>query len=124
MTLAALAMAGALGALARYGVSEAALRWLPAGFPYGTLLVNLAGCFLLGALTELTLGKGLLAPEWRTVVGTGFLGAFTTFSTFGVETFRAIEVGEWAVAAANVGVNVVAGLALVGVGFWAARALA
>jgi CrcB protein len=123
MTLAWMAAAGALGALARYGVSLAALRWLPAGFPYGTLCVNLLGCFLLGALTELTLEEGLLAPEMRTVVGTGFLGAFTTFSTFGVETFRAMEAGEWGVALANVGINVVAGVALAAAGFWAARAI-
>ena len=123
MTLAAMAVAGALGAVARYGVSMAALRWLPDGFPYGTLIVNLAGCFLLGALTELTLEEGLLAPELRTILGTGFLGAFTTFSTFGVETFRAIEAGEWGVAAANVGINVVAGIALAATGFWAARAI-
>ena len=123
MTLAAMALAGAAGAVARYGVSVAALRWLGPGFPYGTLLVNLLGCFLLGALTELTLEEGLLSPEWRTVAGTGFLGAFTTFSTFGVETVRAMETGHWGVAAANVAVNVVAGLALAAVGFWAARAL-
>ena len=123
MTLAAMALAGALGAMARYGVSVAALRWLPAGFPYGTLIANLAGCFLLGAVTELTLEEGLLAPEWRLIAGTGFLGAFTTFSTFSVETFRALETGEWGVAAVNVGVNVVAGIALAAAGFWAARAI-
>ena len=124
MTLAAMAVAGALGAVARYGVSVAALRWFGPGFPYGTLVVNLAGCFLLGALTELTLEEGLLAPEWRTIAGTGFLGAFTTFSTFGVETVRAMESGHWGVAAANVVINVVAGVALAAAGFWAARAMA
>jgi CrcB protein len=123
MILVAMAVAGALGALMRYGVSLAALRWLPPGFPYGTLFVNLTGCFLLGALTELTLEEGLLAPEWRAIAGTGFLGAFTTFSTFGVETLRAIEAGEWVVAVANVGLNVVAGIALAAAGFWAARAI-
>jgi CrcB protein len=123
MTLAALALAGALGAMARYGVSVAALRWLPESFPYGTLIANLTGCFLLGVLTELTMERGLLAPEWRMIAGTGFLGAFTTFSTFGVETYRAMEAGEWGVAAANVAINVVAGIALAAAGFWAARAI-
>jgi len=123
MTLAAMALAGAAGAVARYGVSLAALRWLGPGFPYGTLAVNLLGCFLLGAVTELTLEEGVLPPEWRTVVGTGFLGAFTTFSTFGVETVRALESGHWGVAAANVGLNVIAGVGLAAAGFWAARAL-
>ena len=123
MIWAALAAAGALGALARYGVSLAALRWLPPGFPWGTLLVNLAGCFLLGALAELTLDKFSLPIETRVVVGTGFLGAFTTFSTFGVETLRALEAGHWGLAALNVAANVALGVALAAAGFWAARAL-
>ena len=123
MIWAALAAAGALGALARYGVSLAALRWLPAGFPWGTLLVNLAGCFLLGALAELTLDKFALPPETRVVIGTGFLGAFTTFSTFGVETLRALEAGHWGVAVGNVAANVILGVGLAAAGFWAARAL-
>ena len=124
MMLAAMALAGALGAAARYGVSVAALRWLGPDFPYGTLIVNLAGCFLLGALTELTLEEGLLDPRWRTVAGTGFLGAFTTFSTFGVETVHALEAGNWGVAGANVAANVIAGVALASAGFWAARTFA
>ncbi|MCB9384300.1 MAG: fluoride efflux transporter CrcB [Bryobacterales bacterium] len=123
MTLAAMAFAGALGAMARYGVSVAALRWLPDNFPYGTLIANLLGCFLLGAVTELTLDEGLLDPQWRLVAGTGFLGAFTTFSTFSVESYRALEAGEYGVALLNVAVNVVAGIALAAAGFWAARAI-
>jgi len=113
--------AGALGALVRYGVSVAALRWWGGGFPWGTLTVNLVGCFLLGMVTELGVERGMITPETRAVLGTGFLGALTTFSTFGVETFRAVEVGQWGVAALNVGLNLTGGLALVGCGVWAAR---
>lgn len=116
-------MAGALGALARYGVSIGALRWFGASFPFGTLIVNLAGCLCLGFLAELALEDPAMAARTRAIVGTGFFGAFTTFSTFGVETFRAIEAGDWGVAAANVGLNVVVGLLAVSLGFTLARQL-
>ena len=123
MVLIAIGFAGALGALARYGVSLAALRWLGEDFPYGTLCVNLAGCFLLGVLAELTMEDAGLAPQTRAILGTGFLGAFTTFSTFGVETYRAMQVGAWGVAASNVAINVVGGIVLVAAGVGLASAL-
>ena len=122
MTVALLAAAGALGALARYGVSVAAVRWAPATFPWGTLVVNLAGCFALGYLGSMAFEDPDHEARMRLIAGTGFLGAFTTFSTFGVETFRALEAGEWGVAAANVGINVVGGVALAAAGFYFARA--
>jgi CrcB protein len=121
VTLLGLALAGALGALTRYGVSIATLRWMGLGFPRGTLLVNLTGCFLLGFVTEAALGHPEIADRTRAIVGTGFLGAFTTFSTFGVETLRALEAGQWVVAAASVGVNVVAGIGLAALGMALAR---
>lgn len=123
MIVVAVGLAGALGALARYGISLASLRWLGPGFPFGTLIVNLVGCFLLGALAEWTLEDPTLSPQARTALSTGFLGAFTTFSTFGVETFRALEGGDWGVALANVLINVLGGLALVAVGISAVRTL-
>ncbi len=121
--LVAIGFAGALGALARYGVSVAALRWLGEGFPYGTLCVNLIGCFLLGVVAQFTLDGAGFAPQTRAIVGTGFLGAFTTFSTFGVETYRAIEAGAWATAASNVAINVIGGLALAAAGIALASAM-
>ena len=123
MVLIAIGFAGALGALARYGVSLAALRWFGEDFPYGTLGVNLAGCFLLGVLAELTMEDAGLAPQTRAILGTGFLGAFTTFSTFGVETYRAMQAGAWGVAASNVAINVVGGIVLVAAGVGLAAAL-
>ena len=123
MVLIAIGFAGALGALARYGVSLAALRWFGEDFPYGTLGVNLAGCFLLGVLAELTMEDAGLAPQTRAILGTGFLGAFTTFSTFGVETYRAMQAGAWGVAASNVAINVVGGIVLVAAGVGLASAL-
>jgi fluoride exporter len=123
MIFIAIGFAGALGALARYGVSVAALRWLGDDFPYGTLCVNLVGCFLLGIIAELTMEDAGLAPQTRAILGTGFLGAFTTFSTFGVDTYRAMQAGAWGVAASNVAVNVVGGLVLVAAGVALAAAM-
>lgn len=123
MLLIAIGFAGALGALARYGVSLAALRWLGEDFPYGTLFVNLTGCFLLGVIAEFTMEDAGLAPQTRAILGTGFLGAFTTFSTFGVETYRAVQAGAWGVAASNVAINVIGGIVLVAAGIALASVL-
>ncbi len=116
MILLAIGIAGALGALARYGVTMATLRWLGDDFPHGTLYVNLVGCFLLGVVAELAMDDKSLSPQTRAVIGTGFLGAFTTFSTFGVDTYRAIEAGAWGLAVSNVAINVIGGLLLVAAG--------
>ncbi len=123
MTVLGVAVFGALGALARYGVSLWALRFLGSAFPFGTLIVNVLGSFCLGFLAEAALGDPGLTARTRTILGTGFLGAFTTFSTFGVETLRAIEAGSWGVAAGNVAFNVVGGLVAVALGFALARQL-
>lgn len=121
MNLLGIAVAGAAGALARYGLSGLAHRWWGAAFPWGTLTVNLIGCLLLGVLAELARQTGWLSPELRTAIGIGFLGSFTTFSTFGLETYRAIEQGDWAVAALNIASNVVLGLVFVLAGTSLAR---
>ncbi len=118
-----IAGAGALGSLARYGLNGAATRILGKGFPYGTLAANLIGCFLLGLLMELALGSDWISRELRLALGVGFFGAFTTFSTFGVETMRLLEAGAWPQVAVNVVANVVLGLALAWSGFVLARAL-
>jgi CrcB protein len=123
MNLLGIAVAGAAGALARYGLSGLMHRFLGAGFPWGTLAVNLVGCFLLGLLLEVSRQSGWVSPVFRTIAGIGFLGAFTTFSTFGVETYRSLESGDWLVAALNVLANVIGGLLLVAVGSSLARFL-
>ncbi|MCA9189934.1 MAG: fluoride efflux transporter CrcB [Pirellulaceae bacterium] len=91
-----IACGGALGAVARFAIHQAAISWFGPHFPWGTLLVNVAGCFLLGGIMQ----GSLSFPEWvtpwaKTAIGAGFLGALTTFSTFGVETWALIERGEW-----------------------------
>lgn len=100
------AAAGGLGALARWGLSSALQRLSPATFPGGTLAVNLMGCFLLGLLAELSLERTPLGDHARYVVLVGFLGAFTTFSTFGYETLALLREGAVVRAALNVGLSV------------------
>lgn len=120
----AVAGGGAVGALVRFAVTAWAQTHLGASFPWGTLIVNVCGCFLLGALAAFT----QLYPSWSPVtarlLGVGFLGALTTFSTFGVETIRAYLEGQPGIAALNVLANLLAGLSAVLLGIGAGRLLA
>jgi CrcB protein len=116
--LVAIAGGGAAGALARYGTTLALARWLGPAFPWGTLAVNGLGSFLLGALVAL--GEADRAgPTARALVGTGFCGAFTTFSTFSVETLRMPPT----LAFANVAANLTVSLLAAALGYAAAGAL-
>ncbi len=96
-----LALAGALGALARYGLGGLFQRSSPADFPWGTLAVNALGCFLFGLIWTATQQRLALSPEMRTILLVGFLGAFTTFSSFVFETNQMLEHGEWLMATLN-----------------------
>lgn len=102
-------VAAAIGAPARYLIDGAVQDRTDGAFPWGTLVVNLTGCFALGLLTGFALYHQLDATVVR-VVGTGGLGAYTTFSTFSVETVRLAEEGDAAVALWNVAANLVVGL--------------
>lgn len=109
---------GFLGALARYGLAGLVQRRVPLlTFPYGTLVVNLSGCLAIGVLAGLTESRQVFGPEFRTFALIGILGGFTTFSTFGYETFVMIRDAEYLRAGANVGVHVIVGLALVWLGY-------
>lgn len=109
---------GFVGALFRYGLSGAVHRKVPlATFPYGTLAVNLLGCFLIGAFVGLVETRQLFSPELRRFALIGFLGGFTTYSTFGYETFAMLRDTEYLRAVSNVGIHVVLGLALVWAGY-------
>ena len=109
--LLAIALAGALGALARYGLAGLVQRWAGPRFPLGTLTVNVLGCLLLGWLATLTLDRWSLTPTARTAVLVGFLGAFTTFSTFGYETLALLREGALWRAGLNMGASLLLGLA-------------
>jgi len=101
------AIAGALGALARWGISALMPRLLPPTFPFGTLTANLAGCFILGVLTELAEQTHLISGEMCTIIGVGFIGALTTFSTFEFETFRLARRGDMLMAGTNFMINII-----------------
>lgn len=108
---------GFAGAVLRYALGGLVHRHLPLStFPYGTLSVNLLGCLLIGAFAGLADSRQLFAPELRTFAFIGVLGGFTTFSSFGFETFAMARDGEHVRAACNVGLHVVLGLTLV---WWA-----
>ncbi len=90
----AIAVGGAVGALGRHSVDMLTLRWLGAGFPYGTLTVNVLGSFLMGALIEVMALRWSVGPEVRALLSVGVLGGFTTFSTFSLDFVVLVERGQ------------------------------
>jgi CrcB protein len=107
-----IALFGAIGTLARYGLQGVIQIRMGGAFPYGTLLINLSGCFLLGLIGQLTLNRMLISSDMRMAISIGLLGGFTTFSSFGWETAKMLEGGEWLRASTYVSASVVAGLLL------------
>jgi len=89
----------------RYGLSGQVNRWSTSGFPYGTLVVNVSGCLLLGAVMVLIRDKGIFSPNAQILATIGLLGAFTTFSTFSNETLVMIQDGEALPAVLNISGN-------------------
>jgi CrcB protein len=115
---------GALGALSRYGLGLAILRWLGPGFPWATLFINVSGCLLIGMAMGGGAGATAFLPrELKLAAVIGFLGAFTTFSTFGYETISLLQGGKPALAVGYVLASVFLGLASVGLGIWVTRGL-
>jgi fluoride exporter len=113
--------AGALGAVARYGIGIWAGRTLGNHFAFGTLTVNVLGCLLLGILFEVERTTSLVTPSFRLLGAVGFLGAFTTFSAFGFETFRYLQTGASNLAMLNIAANLVLGLGAVWLGWAVSR---
>ncbi|MEY3280632.1 MAG: hypothetical protein RL674_617, partial [Pseudomonadota bacterium] len=102
-----IAIGGAFGAVMRFLVSTGLYQWIGRGFPYGTLLVNVIGSFLIGLLSEtLVLQRVTIALDYRAAILVGFIGAFTTFSTFSLETFYLIEQGQFSKAVLNILISV------------------
>ena len=118
-----IALGGAIGAVMRYLVSTGVHSILGRGFPYGTLTVNVVGSFLMGFLFVYFMERSSLGPEWRALVLIGFLGAFTTFSTFSLETLNLIQSGAMVRALANIMVSVITCILATWLGFILGRQL-
>jgi fluoride exporter len=119
MTWLAVAIGGAIGSVARHGVNHLAATYaLATRFPFGTVAVNLVGCFVIGLLSGLIASGRIALPHyWREFAFVGLLGGFTTFSTFGLDTFVLARTHSVGYAAINVTVQVVGGLFAVWLGY-------
>lgn len=117
------AIGGAVGCCFRYLTTLAAARVVGTGFPAGTFLVNIVGCLLAGFLFGLAAERAAFPPVLRLLVMTGFLGGFTTFSAFSLETVNLMRDGSWAIALGSLAANNVLGLAAVVAGIYPGRAI-
>jgi CrcB protein len=123
MKLLYFSLAGAFGTLVRYGVGSVVQSVAGIGFPWNTLVVNVTGCFLFGFVTSLSGEKMVIRLEAREVILVGFMGAYTTFSTFAFETGDMLEKGQYLWAGANLVAQNVVGIAFLLIGLAAGRAL-
>lgn len=119
----AIAAGGALGSLLRYLSSTGLHHWLGRSFPYGTLFVNVTGSLIMGLLYIHLTSRMELGPQWRAFLLVGLLGAFTTFSTFSLETVQLIDKGQPLVALLNVLLNVSVCIGAAWAGMWLGRAV-
>ena len=116
-------LGGGFGALGRYGLGLFVEGRVGPGFPWGTFAVNVVGCFAIGVAATLADEHAVLSPNARLLVVTGLLGGFTTYSTFGYETWQLLTDGSAALAATNVAAQLLAGLAAVVAGVQLTRQL-
>ena len=121
--LLSIAAGGAIGALLRFWVSNGVYALLGRGFPYGTLVVNVAGSLAMGLLFVLFMERVTISAEWRAAILIGLLGSFTTFSTFSLETLNLIEQTEYLKAGLNAAVSVLACLIAAWIGLMIGRQL-
>lgn len=120
-----IALGGAVGSVARYWLGELMARWLGAGFPFGTLTVNILGSLAIGAMAGLLGhdGRPLLGPPLRLLLMTGFCGGFTTFSAFSLQTLELFQGGQWERALLYITASLFLCLVAVCGGWWLATAL-
>jgi CrcB protein len=118
-----IAFAGLAGTLIRYWLSGFVARQYGETFPWGTLVVNLIGCFLAGAIYYLADERFLISPTLRTMILIGLLGGLTTFSSYGLQTFTLLRDGEIGLATLNIAVSNVLGLFMVWAGYVVFKAL-
>ncbi|MBL0710968.1 MAG: fluoride efflux transporter CrcB [Colwellia sp.] len=118
------ALGGACGATLRFYISQLVLNWLGKGFPFATLMVNITGSFIMGLLYQLIEHEVLDINVHRTLIGVGFLGAFTTFSTFSLDSLLLIQQGDLLKAGINILLNVSLCIAAAGLGLYLVSSLA
>jgi len=114
---------GFFGAIARYVVDGFVTDRTGGGFPWGTLVVNATGSFILGLLFALTAERAILPADIRAPVMIGFIGAYTTFSTYMLESWNLIESGQYGAAIGNLGGSIVIGLVMVSLGLLVGRSV-
>lgn len=112
---------GSIGAISRYLLSLWTVERFGAAFPYGTLLANVIGCFIIGIFMTVTTERLIVSPYWRLLVTVGFIGGLTTFSSFSYETFRLLQEAEIQLAFYNIALNFTAGFFATWVGITLAR---
>ena len=117
----AVVIGGGIGSLFRYWISLLAAFLFGTAFPYGTLIVNLLGCFVIGVVFSLAQHTGLITPVARLFIITGFLGGLTTFSSYAIETINLEQSAQAASALINILTNNVLGLIMVVLGLWFGR---
>ncbi len=122
--LVAIAFGGAFGALMRHFVSGGVSKLAGIGFPLGTFTVNIVGSLLMGFLITAFAHKMTVTPGMREFLAVGFLGSFTTFSTYSMETVLLVERGEWLSAAVYAGGSLIVGVLALLAGMWMGRFLA
>jgi len=115
------ALGGAAGAIARFAIGDAFARRFGTGWPYGTLVINLSGCFAIALFLSAAAGRAELSPGWRYLFPVGFVGAYTTFSTYEYEMLRLLELGQAAGAVAYLVASNVLGFCAVAAGAWLGR---
>ncbi len=118
-----IAMGGALGSLARYWVGAAIVDRFGSKFPYGTFVINITACFIIGFSLTFLVERADLSPAWRFLIPIGFVGAYSTFSTFEWEIFINLQAGAFFIAALYVGLSCLLGLAGVWCGVLVAKAV-
>lgn len=117
----AVAVGGALGSMARFGLGGWVAGWLGNRFPYSTLLVNLLGCLLMGILVVLLTERWVVAPQWRAFALVGLLGGFTTFSSFSLEAYTLLRLQQWLAAFFYLAGSLLLGLLALAAGIALAR---
>ena len=123
MNVVIIALGGALGAVSRFLLGNAVSRAIGSALPYGTFVINALGCFAMGLLMTIIVDREMIPAAWRLFLCVGFLGGFTTFSSFGYEALMLLTEGRMLAALAYAGGSVVLGLVAAAAGVLCARAV-